>query len=150
MIRLVIPSIPPSVNHAYAHRGKNRFLTKVGRAYKNETIAHIAENYRKELMIFRKDARYQIFFRFNIGSIQNMNWKPNSSLNRYKKFDGGNLTKLLEDCIASAGGIDDSQTMISLWQKKATLGPETTVVWVWNLDDEHDPFDLDFALDHLR
>lgn len=150
MIYLSVPGLPPSSNHAYFNLPKGgRALTKEGKKYKNETIAHLAQNYRKELMYFKKDISYQIIFRFTCQAIQTQNWKPGSKLNRYKKFDGGNLTKLLEDCLKDAGGIDDSQTLISAWQKKQGL-PEKTEIYAWNLEEEHDPFDLDFTLDALR
>ena len=149
MIKLALLGLPPSSNHAYFTRGKMRILTKEGQRYKNETIAHFAQNYRKELMIFKKNVSYQIHFRFWAENLENIRWKPGGKINRYKKFDGGNLTKLLEDCIASAGAFDDSQTMTSTWQKKQGL-PERTEIWVWNLEEEHDPFDYDYLLQHLR
>jgi len=150
MIYLSIPSLPPSSNHAYfnlPHGGRK--LTKEGEKYKNETIAHLAQTYRQELKLFKLNIGYQIFFRFTCEMIQNKLWKPGGKVNRYKKFDGGNLTKLLEDCLKSVGGIDDSQTLVSAWQKKAGL-PERTEIWAWSLEEENDPFDIDFYLDTLR
>ncbi len=150
MIRLVVPSTPPSSNHAYGHRGKARFLTSVGEKYKNETTAHLAQSYRKELTLFRKNMPIQLHFRFWT-QLQNKLWKPEGKVNRYKKFDGANLTKLLEDCIAEVGGHDDSQTMTSTWQKKQLVGDEKerTEIWAWDLSKEPDPFDYDFMLERL-
>lgn len=150
MIKLVVPGIPPSSNHAYSQRGRSRFLTKVGKKYKNETTAHLAQEYRKELMLFKPNIGIQLHFRFWT-QLQNQNWKPGGKVNRYKKFDGANLTKLLEDCIAEVGGHDDSQTMTSTWQKKQLIGNdvERTEVWAWSLEEEHDPFDYDFVLGAL-
>lgn len=151
MIKLVIPSIPPSSNNAYFSKGKMRVLTKEGRKYKNETVAHLATHYRQELMIFKPNHRYQFHFQFFVENVQNKLWKPGGKVNRYKKFDGANLTKLLEDCLADAGGYDDSQTFTSTWQKKqaAPDQPEQTRVWAWDLEEEHDPFDFDFMLERL-
>lgn len=149
MIRLVIPSLPPSVNHAYFTRGRKRIMTKVGKAYQNETEAYLQRHYPQEMMIFKPNHRYQFYFLFHVESVRNKLWKPGGKVSKYKKFDGGNLCKLLEDCIASAGGIDDSQTMRSTWEKKDG-DPERTEVWAWDLDHEHDPFDYDFLLQHLR
>ena len=149
MIYLVVPSIPPSSNHAYSQRGKMRFLTKVGKKYKNETTAHLAQKYRKELMLFaRPNSGFQLHFQFWT-DLQNKNWRPGGKVeNRYKKFDGANLTKLLEDVLSDVGGYDDSQTMTSTWQKKqrAPDEEERTEIWAWNLEEEHDPFDYDFIL----
>src|SRR5579862_8574687 len=151
MIHLRVMSIPPSVNNAYFQRGKLRVLTTAGKKYKRETASFLQENYRKEMMLFQKNHQYMLYFRFHLESIQNKNWKDaTSKANRYKKFDDGNLCKLLEDCLADAGGIDDSQTITSIWNKRATSGPEMTEIWCWDLDRERDPFDIDFVLEHLR
>lgn len=149
MIYLLIPSLPLSSNNAYVSRGKYRVLSSKGEKYKNETVVHLQQNYRREMMAFKPNTQFMLMFRFWCENIQNQNWKPNGKVNRYKKFDGGNLTKLLEDCIASAGGFDDSQTMVSTWIKKQGT-PERTEVWAWNLDEETDPFDFNFMLQHLR
>jgi Holliday junction resolvase RusA-like endonuclease len=150
MIYLAVPSLPPSANHAYFTKGHVRHLSKEGTAYKRETMSHLQEKYRAQMMFFKKNTRYQLYFRFHIEGVQNKLWKDaNSKVNRYKKFDGGNLCKLLEDCLAAAGGIDDSQTMRSIWEKKEGT-PERTEIFAWNLDDEPDPFDFDFQLQHLR
>ena len=150
MIHLIIPGLPLSSNHAYFTKGHIRSLSTKGKKYKNETVTHLQKEYRSGMMFFKPNTRYQIYFRFHVEGIQNKNWSGASSkVNRYKKFDGGNLCKLLEDCLASAGGIDDSQTMRSIWEKREGT-PERTEIWAWNLDDEHDPFDFDFLLEHLR
>lgn len=149
MIHLVIPSIPPSSNHAYFHRGPVRTLTTIGRKYKAETTAHLAQSYRKELMLFRPNVSYQFFFVFHVEHLETKNYKPGGKVNRFKKFDGGNLTKLLEDCIADAGAFDDSQTTTSTWCKKQGM-PEHTEIWAWCLEDEPDPFDFEYVLKHLR
>ncbi len=149
MIYLSIPGLPPSSNNAYSQRGKVRFLTKVGKKYKNETTAYLARTFRKELMLFKRNVGFQLYFRFTT-MLQNKNWKPGGKINRYKKFDGANLTKLLEDVLADVGGYDDSQTMRSIWEKKQ--GEEDlTEVWAWNLEDaEGDPFDHEFVLRAIR
>lgn len=150
MIKLVVPGLPLSSNHAYFTHGKIRSLTTKGKAYKRETTAHLQEHYRKEMMVFKPNKKYQLYFRFSVEGIQNKLWRDASSkVNRYKKFDGANLCKLFEDCLAAAGGIDDSQTMRSIWEKREGT-PERTEVWAWCLDEEHDPFDIDFVLEHLR
>lgn len=149
MIRLELQGLPPSSNHAYFTRGKMRALTKEGLKYKNETIAHLSQNYRKEMKLFRRNVPFMMFFEFYSPDLLTKKYKPGGSLNKYKKFDGGNLTKLLEDCIATAGAFDDSQTMTSIWQKKVAT-EERTVIHAWDLEEEGDPFDHDYLLPRLR
>jgi Holliday junction resolvase RusA-like endonuclease len=150
VIHIIIAGLPISTNHAYFQRGKKRILTTAGRRYKTETTTLLQTDFRQQMMFFKKNLRYQLFFRFHIEGIQNKLWSnATSKVNRYKKFDGGNLCKLFEDCLADAGGIDDSQTMRSIWEKKEGT-PERTEIWAWCLDEEHDPFDFDFTLENLR
>jgi Holliday junction resolvase RusA-like endonuclease len=151
VIKLVIPGLPLSSNEAYGHLWKIRYLTTKGKKYKNETTAYLAVTYRKELMLFKPNTQFQLLFRFYT-ELQNKNWRPGGKVeNRYKKFDGANLTKLLEDVLADVGGYDDSQTMTSTWQKKQRQPGEhdRTEIWAWNLEEEHDPFDHDFILGAL-
>jgi hypothetical protein len=102
-------------------------------------------------MIFKPNVGFMLCFRFWASDLYAKNYKPGGKLNRYKKFDGANLLKLLEDCLATVGGIDDSQTITSIWQKKftPTVEEEKTEIWAWNLEEENDPFDHDFLLDVL-
>jgi len=148
MIRIEIKGLPPSSNNAYINIGHKRALTKVGTKYKNETIAHLAQHYREEMQLFKKNVAYMFFFQFYSPELLTKHYKPGGALNKYKKFDGGNLTKLLEDCIASAGAFDDSQTMTSIWQKKPAT-EERTVIHAWDLEEEGDPFDHDYILPRL-
>lgn len=148
MIQVTLQGLPPSSNNAYFHRGRKRILTTTGRKYKNEVVAALSQDFRKEMMIFKKNASYMFFFVFFSTDLYNKNFKEGGKLNRYKKFDGGNLTKLLEDCFSEAGGFDDSQTMTSIWQKKHG-DADRTRIYVWNLEEEGDPFDHDYILSAL-
>lgn len=148
MIKLLIPSVPPSSNHAYTTVGKARVLSSKGKKYKTETTTYIVQHFRKEMMLFKPNVPFGIILRFWFADVENKGWGTGKAENRYKTFDGGNRTKLLEDCLKDAGGIDDSQTLQSTWIKKAGL-PERTEVWAWNLEEDTDPFDYDFALAHL-
>lgn len=141
MIYLKVPSLPPSSNHAYANiRGTNkRVLTKVGRAYKVETCAHLAQKYRAELQFFRPDQPYLLVVRFWFLQIHNAGW-PKKADSRYKRLDASNRLKLLEDALKDAAGVDDSQNLTLVLQKYEGL-EEKTEIWVWNLDDEGTPFD---------
>ena len=161
MIRLEIPWLPPSSNHAYSSNGfGGRTLSMAGKKFKHETLSHLAQHYPQQLRIFRPNKPYFLVIRFFFKEIETAGFARGKAKNRYKVFDGGNRTKLLEDVLKDAGGIDDSQTMTSIWQKvhagpiseiwqKAHAGPisERTLIWAWSLEEESTPFDD--ALRHL-
>jgi hypothetical protein len=141
MIRLELPWLPPSTNHAYINNGfGGRSLSKEGRAFLTKTKAHFAQRYPREMTVFRPDKPYLIVIRFFFEDIETKGFRTGKAKNRYKTFDGGNRTKLLEDALKDAGGIDDSQTMTSVWQKVQGR-PERTVLWAWSLEEEGTPFD---------
>lgn len=143
MIRLELPWVPPSSNHAYVNNGfGGRSTSAAGRKFLIETKAHFVQGYRKELMLFKPNKPYLLFFRFFFEDIENKGFATGKAKARYKVFDGGNRTKLLEDALKDAGGIDDSQTIASMWEKKhADGGPEGTVIFAWSLEEESTPFD---------
>lgn len=135
MIRLELPWIPPSSNKAYFDRpGGGRVLTAKGRKFKTETTAHFAQHYPKQMMFWKPDRPYILVMRFHFEHIENEGY-PKKAKARYKVFDGGNRTKLLEDSLKDAGGIDDSQTLTSIWQKEQDAR-EHTIIWAWSLEEE--------------
>ena len=141
MIRLELAELPPSSNHAYANMrgGGGRVLTKVGRAFLEGTKVYLTQKYRQEMMFFKPNHPYLVVVRFHVENLENVGF-PKKTDTRYKKLDGGNRLKLLEDALKDAGGIDDSQTLVSLWEK--CLGkPEKTLLWIWDLEEEETPFD---------
>lgn len=153
MIRLVINGTPPSSNNMYENVTKRRLangqmvgggrrLTDEGRRFLTETKAHLAQHYPKELRTFKPNKPYFIVIRFCLTHIQNKGWAEGKTQNRYKTFDGGNLTKALEDALKDAGGVDDAQTMTSVWQKSPLqdpAAPECTIIWVWAIEEEPCP-----------
>jgi hypothetical protein len=142
LIRLELPWLPPSSNNAYANRrgGHGRVLTDAGRLFLTTTKAHLAQNYPGQLRFFEKNAPYYMFFRFVFEDLENKGFATGKAASRYKVFDGGNRTKLLEDALKDVGGIDDSQTLVSLWEKQQGM-PERTILWAWRPGIESTPFD---------
>lgn len=135
MIRLELPWIPPSSNKAYFDRpGGGRVLTSAGKKFKTTTVAHFAQNYPKQMMFWKPNKPYLLVMRFHFATLFNEGF-PNKAKSRYKVFDGGNRTKLLEDALKDAGGIDDSQTLTSIWQKEQA-SREYTLIWAWALEEE--------------
>lgn len=149
LIHIAVPSVPISANHAYVtgRGGRGRFLSKEGKAYKNETKAYIAQHYMKELQFFRPDVPYIILVSFTFRgreTLYSATW-PDEAKNRYKKLDVTNRTKLFEDAFSEATGIDDSANFFTGVGKTWTRDYETTDVWVWNREDEPDnPIDVLF------
>ena len=140
MIHLVLPGLPPSSNHAYFNApGRGRVLTDAGRKYKTGVAVLLQQKYRKELMFLRPNVPYAVVTKFHVEQVETLGY-PKKAKNRYKTLDGSNRLKLLEDVLATASGIDDSQFMQGLWVKVRGM-PEQTEVWFWNLEEEESPFD---------
>lgn len=144
MIYMNFPGIPPSDNHAYftlmSGRGNKRHvkrvLTKVGRAYKTELSTGIVQRYAQELPMFKPNTPYGYLVQLYIGTLLNITW-PEKAESRYKKLDALNRSKLLQDTMGEAFGIDDSQFMSCRFDKIS--GPDHTHIYVWNLELE-DPY----------
>jgi hypothetical protein len=111
---------PPSVNRLYTtgYRGR-KILSKEGEAYKAALTACVVA----ECMVLpwksAIDAVYREVAWVNVvigvhTSIFNKSWKPGGLTESgalqspYKKMDGSNYIKVVEDAIADATGIDDS------------------------------------------
>jgi Holliday junction resolvase RusA-like endonuclease len=138
VIALSLPGLPPSANNAYFNvpRG-GRALTKDGRAYKLRVVTHLTQHFRKEMLFFKKNTPYVLFVRFFFADVENKTY-PAVAQTRFKKVDGSNRLKLLEDALKDAAGIDDSQAIVTCWHK-AQGTPERTLVWVWDLEAEATP-----------
>jgi hypothetical protein len=140
MIRITLPELPPSSNHAYFDRpGGGRSLSTEGRRYKIATSTYLQRRYRDEMMFFRKNVPYFILALMYFSEVENKGY-PKKAENRYKKLDGSNRVKLLEDALKDAGGVDDSQNLYFFLAKKQGV-PERVELWIWNLETEETPFD---------
>ncbi len=114
-------------------------LSPEGKKYKRETTAHIVQNYPSALLFFKPNKPYLVLLRFFFEDVENSGYGKGKAASRYKIFDGGNRTKLVEDALKDAGGIDDSQTLTSIWQK--VRGAPKTIIWAWCTEEENTPFD---------
>ena len=147
MIHLSLPGLPPSVNHLYQDQtfrgggGKlmtKRVLSEEGRRFKKETLAHLVKNFQPQLRFFKKNVPYVFYYRFITPDLFNATW-PKKAENRYKRFDASNLVKVLEDVIVEAAGVDDSNYLTVVSEKRK--GPkEETHIWIWNIEEEGCPF----------
>lgn len=138
MIRLELPWLPPSSNNAYTNNGfGGRKLSAEGKAFLIETKAHLAQHYPTQLRIFKPNKPYLVAMRFYFQELETAGFAAGKAKARYKTVDGGNRTKLLEDALKDVGGIDDSQTMVSIWEKGHAGGlNERTLIWAWSLEEE--------------
>lgn len=135
MIRIELPFLPPTTNHAYTtDPWGNRVLTKAGKKFKNEAKTHIARHYRKELLAVSANKPYLVLLKLYFERIENKGW-PEKAKNRYKTLDGTNRIKLAEDALASAMGVDDASNMTFIVAKEVGI-PERSVILIWSLEDE--------------
>jgi Holliday junction resolvase RusA-like endonuclease len=146
MIFMQVPGLPLSVNHAYednvivktGKKGRrkyivNRKLSEEGDAYKQETSTYLSRYFPEEMQIMKPNVSLGMAILLDMPDIFNKGW-PEKAKTRYKKLDVSNRVKLLEDAIAHAGGIDDSQFVNVMSAKRQ--GAEQTSIWIWNADEE--------------
>jgi len=149
LTHLLVPSIPPSANHAYTNVPKRqgskvttiRMLTTAGKKYKRETQTYLTRNHPKELKYFQANKPYCLFINFVFSEESDLYVQsyPEKSENRYKKLDTGNRLKLFEDALAQATGLDDSHNWM-LVLLKTTGKADATHVFAWNMEDDPGPF----------
>ena len=147
MIRLTIPSMPPSSNHAYFNLPRGgRTLTTVGKKFKKETITHLVVSSQGELKKFKPNVPYMAAYLVYFEKLSSETW-PEKAKNRFIRVDVSNRVKLLEDVIVEAAGIDDSQILASCAYKRVG-SPEGVTAYFWNVDEEQS--DLFHVLDRLQ
>lgn len=142
MISMTIPGLPPSTNNVYFDRqvatGKGgkpvvkRILNDQGRKYKLTTSTYLLKNYSDMLKLLKPDIPLGLAIILDAPNLINKGW-PKTAKSRYKKFDASNRIKLLEDAIAEACGIDDSNFVYVISGKR--LGDEQTHIWIWDIDE---------------
>jgi len=146
MIFIQLPGLPPSENHAYfdkvipvSNKGGvkhivKRILRPEGSKYKKEIGSYLVQKYPTELKIMQLNVPLGLAILLDM-DVLNKGW-PKNAKTRYKKNDAANRIKILQDAIASAGGIDDSQLMTTIASKREGMGKEATYIWLWNVDEE--------------
>jgi Holliday junction resolvase RusA-like endonuclease len=111
---------PPSVNRLYrnGYRGR-KVLSKQGEAFKAALSARVVE----EIMtlpwkqaieaVYQERAEVRLSIALHM-PLYNRSWKPGRATAKgdlscpYKKLDGSNYIKIVEDAIVAGTGIDDS------------------------------------------
>lgn len=142
MIRIRIPGVPPSANHAYLNLPHGRRgLTKEGQRYKNETKSFIAQKYPTAMGMFQPNEEYTVVFQFTVlpeDFYTSTFGKKGGSTAKLKKWDISNRVKLLEDAFKDATSIDDSCTTV-LAVRKVPGDRAFTTIMVWASEREVDP-----------
>lgn len=144
MIVLKIEGVPPSSNHAYFNLPRGgRALSTAGKKYKNETKTYLASKYAFDLKHFVPNSPYVVYIRMYFNEFLNSTYgRPKGAESRYKKLDASNRVKLLEDVLKDVTGVDDSNTLTVVVEKRpAENGKERTEVFIWNTERETSPFD---------
>lgn len=141
MIKIELPCLPPSLNHAYPSAGDTRFPSPALKKFKSEMKIHIAKEYPVEMARMKKDVPYALHIRFFFVSgkkgLYCGGW-PKKAKNRYKGVDATNRVKILEDTLVAATAIDDSNNFVVSVEKLE--GPaEKTIIFLWNLEEEESP-----------
>lgn len=145
MICLQIPSIPPTINHAYffVRKANKRVLSEEGKKYKLETKTYIAQHYPQELKAFQQNRPFSIIMEVTFPQEDLFNKGfPKTTQNRFQKLDASNRIKLFEDALVEAVGVDDKSFFFYGLGKTWGENP-TTTVWAWSTEEEFDPiYDL--------
>ena len=132
--RFHLSFLPPTINHAYVNRKTGgRFLSKEGKMFKESAAKILKAKYRDVLRGLDENAPYGLGVRFSFPAVENIGW-PKRARRRYKKFDVSNRIKLLEDAFCNASGLDDSQFLTLVLEKRAAEMPHTEL-WLWDYAD---------------
>jgi Holliday junction resolvase RusA-like endonuclease len=145
MINIRLNGVPPSVNKAYTTgfkrtaRGKLisvRTLSKEGARYKKEVTAQIVRQFSGAILTIIPNRKYGLAILVSLPEVENKGW-PKKTTTRYKRIDTGNRLKLLEDALADATAVDDSNNFIVMISK--CQGQEKVTIWLWDIEEEGIP-----------
>jgi Holliday junction resolvase RusA-like endonuclease len=136
VIRLELPSLPPSANNAYFNlRGGGRGKSEALKSFLLTSKLHLVQHYPSEMRIFKPNLPYFISIRFMCERLENAGWSKGKAASRYKKFDTDNRVKFVMDVLKDAGGVDDSQ-FIGHMAVKEQQSLECTLICVWSMEEE--------------
>jgi len=151
------PGVPMSVNLAYegmvVSRGKGkvkkriaiRRLSDEGKKYKLDLKKHLLRNYPNAFNFFLPDNPYDLIVDFSFQNritLHNATWLADNpqrnSTSRYKRLDVSNRTKLFEDALSEATGLDDKHNFFIGVGKSWSTSPAFTDCWAFNRETEKD------------
>lgn len=111
-----VPCLPPSSNQIYVRHpaGKGRILSDNARKFKIKAMRAIQDGGRMLMIKLKENVPYElklaIFF-------ERVEVKKSTVGARFVKMDLSNRTKLIEDTVASAVGLDDSHNFRLVLEK---------------------------------
>ena len=115
-----LTEFPPSANRLYVRTRRGTILSKEARKFKADATIQLMKKWMFGPKA-EKDRAYRLTLLFYFPKVETAGW-PKKAKNRFVKKDVSNLIKVLEDVIAQAVGVDDSNTLEVLVYKK--LDPE--------------------------
>ncbi len=118
---MLIEPAPPSSNHLYRRGFAGRMvLSKEGQAFKGALAAEVVRATSllpwKDALedVYHRAARVRVLTALHSEEVLNSSWKPGRKtktgniVSPFKKWDGPNYAKAIDDAIAEGTGIDDS------------------------------------------
>jgi len=122
LLAMTVPFLPPSDNHIRVHRRQGgEVYSKEAEAFRAQFRAYAQANYFVPIQRFVQGhhpaAGYRLVMVFYFDTLVNQGWIETDRSGKrkakapYKRMDAGNRRKLIEDCLASTLGIDDSLSM---------------------------------------
>lgn len=118
MIEMFIPGLPVSIDRAFV-QGVNKKTGKPIRVMSVEAREYVKNlplyfnRYRRELLTIRPNVPYLLLVRLHM---EDLLTGPRAKF-RFKRLDGSNHIKLLEDALAQYTGVDDSHNLVVIAQK---------------------------------
>lgn len=129
-IKLILP-LPPTDNKIYFNLPRGgRELTSEARGYKNKVREVVAAVAATCSLSFRKNIEHELVIRVYLSHVENSGFGKEKTLERYKKVDSSNRTKLVTDAVAAAIGIDDKHIFKTIILKRSDPdNPRIEVIW---------------------
>lgn len=134
LLRGVIGGVPPSSNHLYSGQ-QRRFITKVGRAYKNNARSELAQQWINEQQPSGDDA-HMLILRFFLPAVLNGTYgKKGGASSRFKRIDLSGLIKIVEDVVVEVTGADDASNLALVPMKLQSKREPRVEIELWRLRD---------------
>lgn len=135
VLKTTLP-LPPSDNHIYFNLpGGGRGRTNKAKSYLSKVKSQIAQLAILNHVEFRQHVPYSIETWIYFNKIENKGWVKGKAKSRYMKVDTGNRTKLVEDSIAEAIGVDDSHLFDKYHHKRCDPDNPRVEVIFWEEEE---------------
>ena len=134
LLRGTIEGVPPSSNHLYSGQ-QRRFITKVGRAYKNRARSELAMQWARETQPSMENP-HMLILRFYLPTILNGTFgRKGGAATRFKRIDLSGLIKIVEDVVVEVTGVDDATNLALVPMKLQDKKNPRVEIEIWRLQD---------------